>query len=100
LIFDRHTRPLASFADIWTNWTSVRKVREGETTNDIFAFLTAEPNAETTAAGDGGGTRRTRQRGRGIPVGSNRSAVRHPRFAMETVETSADRECPLIELVG
>jgi putative SOS response-associated peptidase YedK len=31
---------------IWTNWTSVRKVREGETTNDIFAFLTTEPNAE------------------------------------------------------
>src|SRR5258708_10078941 len=54
----------------------------------------------TTAAGGGGGIRRTRQRGRGIPVGSNRSAVRHTRFAMETVETSADRECPLSELVG
>src|ERR1700730_9550503 len=54
----------------------------------------------TTAAGDGGGTRRTRQRGRGIPVGSNRSAVRHTRFAMETAGTSADRECPLIEVVG
>jgi putative SOS response-associated peptidase YedK len=38
-------RPLAFFAGIWTNWTSVRKVREGETTNDIFAFLTTEPNA-------------------------------------------------------
>jgi putative SOS response-associated peptidase YedK len=25
-------------------WTSVRKAREGETTNDIFAFLTTEPN--------------------------------------------------------
>ncbi|MFM9973545.1 MAG: SOS response-associated peptidase [Beijerinckiaceae bacterium] len=37
-------RPLAFFAGIWTNWTSVRKVREGETTNDIFAFLTTEPN--------------------------------------------------------
>jgi hypothetical protein len=54
----------------------------------------------TTAAGGGGGIRRTRQRGRGIPVGSNRSVVRHTRFAMETVERSADRECPLIELVG
>jgi hypothetical protein len=54
----------------------------------------------TTAAGGGGGIRRTRQRGRGIPVGSNRSAVRHTGFAMETVETSADRECPLSELVG
>jgi putative SOS response-associated peptidase YedK len=37
--------PLACFAGIWTNWTSVRKVKEGETTNDIFAFLTTEPNA-------------------------------------------------------
>ena len=27
------TRPLACFAGIWTNWTSVRKVKEGETTN-------------------------------------------------------------------
>jgi putative SOS response-associated peptidase YedK len=38
------TRPLAFFAGIWTRWTAVRKVREGETTNDIFAFLTTEPN--------------------------------------------------------
>jgi putative SOS response-associated peptidase YedK len=43
------SRPLACFAGIWTNWTSVRKVREGETTNDIFAFLTTEPNAEVGA---------------------------------------------------
>jgi putative SOS response-associated peptidase YedK len=40
------TRPLQSFAGLWTNWTSVRKVREGEVTTDIFAFLTCEPNAE------------------------------------------------------
>ncbi|MDB5616122.1 MAG: hypothetical protein JWQ24_360, partial [Tardiphaga sp.] len=26
------------------NWTSVRKVREGETTNDLYGFLTTEPN--------------------------------------------------------
>jgi putative SOS response-associated peptidase YedK len=39
-------RPLACFAGIWTNWTSVRKVKEGETTNDLFGFLTTEPNAE------------------------------------------------------
>lgn len=39
------TRPLAFFAGIWTPWTSVRKVKEGETTNDLFAFLTIEPNA-------------------------------------------------------
>ena len=29
--------------------TSVRKVREGETTNDLYAFLTTEPNAEVFA---------------------------------------------------
>ena len=39
------SRPLAFFAGIWTRWTSVRKVREGETTNDLFGFLTTEPNA-------------------------------------------------------
>jgi putative SOS response-associated peptidase YedK len=38
------SRPLACFAGIWTRWTSVRKVKEGETTNDLFAFLTTEPN--------------------------------------------------------
>ena len=39
------THPLAFFAGVWTRWTSVRKVKEGETTNDLFAFLTTEPNA-------------------------------------------------------
>ncbi|MGH6849856.1 MAG: SOS response-associated peptidase [Methylocella sp.] len=43
------TRPLAFFAGIWTRWTSVRQVKEGETTNDIFAFLTTEPNKEVGA---------------------------------------------------
>jgi putative SOS response-associated peptidase YedK len=38
------TRPLAVFAGIWTGWTSVRKVREGETTDELFGFLTTEPN--------------------------------------------------------
>lgn len=33
------------FAGIWTNWTSVRKLKEGEVTADLFAFLTTEPNA-------------------------------------------------------
>jgi putative SOS response-associated peptidase YedK len=43
-------RPLAFFAGMWTpQWTSVRKVKEGETTNDIFAFLTINPNAEVGA---------------------------------------------------
>ena len=39
------SRPLACFAGLWTRWTSVRKLKEGETTNDFFAFLTTEPNA-------------------------------------------------------
>jgi len=43
------TRPLACFAGIWANWTSVRKVKEGETTNDLYGFLTTEPNAEVYA---------------------------------------------------
>lgn len=43
------TRPLAFFAGITTRWTSVRKVREGVTTNDLFGFLTTEPNAEVGA---------------------------------------------------
>src|SRR6202046_951848 len=38
------TRALAFFAGLWTNWTSVRKVKEGETTNDLFGFLTTDPN--------------------------------------------------------
>jgi putative SOS response-associated peptidase YedK len=38
-------RPLAFFVGIWTRWTSVRKVKEGETTNNLYAFLTTEPNA-------------------------------------------------------
>jgi hypothetical protein len=42
-------RPLACFAGLWTNLTSVRKVKESETTNEIFAFLTTEPNAEAGA---------------------------------------------------
>ncbi|WP_375789791.1 SOS response-associated peptidase [Bradyrhizobium sp. Pha-3] len=40
------TRPLLAFAGLWTNWTSVRKAKEGEVTTDIYAFFTTEPNAE------------------------------------------------------
>lgn len=43
------SRPLAFFAGIWTRWTSVRKVKEGEITNDLFAFLTCEPNKEVAS---------------------------------------------------
>lgn len=42
-------RPLAFFAGIWTQWTSVRKLNEGETTNDLFAFLTTDANEEVRA---------------------------------------------------
>lgn len=42
-------RPLACFAGIWTRWTSVRKLKEGETTNDLFAFLTCDANTEVAA---------------------------------------------------
>jgi putative SOS response-associated peptidase YedK len=43
-------RPLAFFAGIWVpQWTSVRKVRTGPETIDLFAFLTTEPNAEVSA---------------------------------------------------
>ena len=43
------SRPLAFFAGIWTQWTSVRKLAEGETTNDLFGFLTTDANAEVAA---------------------------------------------------
>jgi len=44
------SRPLAFFAGLHVpRWTSVRKVKEGETTNDLFAFLTTDPNAEVHA---------------------------------------------------
>lgn len=33
------------FAGIWVpQWTSLRKLKDGETTDDLFAFLTCEPN--------------------------------------------------------
>ena len=43
------TRPLAFFAGIRTTWTSVRKLRDGETSDELFAFLTCDPNAEVGA---------------------------------------------------
>ncbi len=39
-------RPLAFFAGLHTEWTSVRKLKEGEVTADLFGFLTCAPNAE------------------------------------------------------
>ncbi len=43
-------RPLAFFAGIKVEgWTSVRKLKEGEVTADLYAFLTTEPNQEVGA---------------------------------------------------
>ena len=37
----------AMFAGVWVaDWTSIRKLKEGETTDDLYGFLTTEPNAE------------------------------------------------------
>ena len=44
------SRPIAFFAGVWVpQWKSVRKVKEGETTNDLYAFLPTEPNKEVGA---------------------------------------------------
>ncbi len=43
------TRPLAFFAGLWTTWTSVRKLKEGPVTADLFGILTTQPNAEVGA---------------------------------------------------
>lgn len=44
------SRPVAFFAGLWIpGWKSVRKVKQGETVNDLFGFLTTEPNAEVGA---------------------------------------------------
>jgi len=41
---------VAAFAGMTiTGWTSVRKVKDGQTTDDLFAFFTTEPNAEVAA---------------------------------------------------
>ena len=48
LAFDE-SRPLAFFAGLWTCWSSVRKVKVRRDANDLFAFLTTEPNAEDKA---------------------------------------------------
>lgn len=43
-------RLLAFFAGVFVpDWTSVRKLKEGEVTTDLYGFLTTEPNAEVRA---------------------------------------------------
>ena len=39
------SRPLAFFAGIWTEWTSIRKVKDGKTTDELYGFLTTDANA-------------------------------------------------------
>ena len=39
-------RPLAFLAGVWTNWTSVRRLKEGPVTADLFGFLTCPPNGD------------------------------------------------------
>ena len=47
------SRPLCFFAGAWLpQWTSVRKVRDGETTDDLFAFLTTSANEEVARMHD------------------------------------------------
>lgn len=42
--------PLMFFAGIWVpQWESVRKIKEGVTKLDLYAFLTTDPNAEVGA---------------------------------------------------
>ena len=42
-------RPVAFFAGIWARWTSVRKLKDGETTDNLFGFLTTDANEEVGA---------------------------------------------------
>ena len=44
------SRPISFMAGVWVpQWKSVRKVKEGETVNDLYAFLTTDPNKEVGA---------------------------------------------------
>jgi putative SOS response-associated peptidase YedK len=43
--FKLTTDQTAFFAGIWVpEWRSIRKLKDGETTDDLFAFLTCDPN--------------------------------------------------------
>lgn len=41
--------PLAFFAGVWTPWRSVRKLKDGETEDQLYGFLTTDANAEVGA---------------------------------------------------
>ena len=42
----RDDQPLAFFAGLWTEWTSIRTLKEGRVTTELFGFLTCEPNTD------------------------------------------------------
>lgn len=42
-------RPTGYFAGLWTSWTGTRKLKEGEVTSDLFAFLTTDANSDVGA---------------------------------------------------
>jgi putative SOS response-associated peptidase YedK len=45
----KEDRPMF-FAGIWVpGWTSIRKLKDGATTDDLYAFLTCDPNADVAA---------------------------------------------------
>lgn len=37
-------RPLFAFAGLWTRWTGVRKVKDGQQDFELFGFFTTQPN--------------------------------------------------------
>ena len=64
------------------------------------AFVPHCSTSCTTVVRDEDAVRPRRLYDRGIPCGSNRSAVQHIRFAMGSAATLVDHECPLIEVFG
>jgi putative SOS response-associated peptidase YedK len=87
------SRPLFAFAGLWTNWTSVRKAKEGEIAADIYGLLTCDPNAEVKRpqpqgdAGDPHHGRRVRcldtrpvGRGQGAVAAASRRRVEDYRY--------------------
>src|SRR5260370_20347087 len=77
-----------------------RRGRSAHLSPKISASVSRCDNSCTTVGCDGGVARRTQQRGQGIPVGSNRSAFQHMRFATGNAAMSAGREWPWIEVCG
>ncbi len=79
------TRPLAFFAGIWTRWTSVRKVKEGETTNDLFAILTTDAQCR--------GRRHSSEGDAGHPAraGGGRALAQRPDAGRAEAATTAAR---------